>query len=302
MKREFRNLSRRSYELKQDELAAAKRSLYYWWWRYLRLSVDYWWLCQQNGKTRDKTFAKTYSDFGDVFDVYSDFDTWWEANGTRLFAYQITPPKVDYYSEDEFLLRRRENWYHQILVPKFFTKTEILKQIDTLFEGFKPQPFPEELRAIRTVAPLQGVRKSVLIEVHKTWCLNDAIRRAKIAGALINPMRYTQYWMGNALDLRGSESKVKRYSKSQADYENLAMRVKVNRYLSRADMLIKNVEVGIFPSVKPVETRQYWTRKQQMEMQLAVDAGHWISPESRTSGIRKLLGISIEGDDEADNC
>lgn len=290
MGREFRNLSRRNYELKRDELAAAKRSLYFWWWKFLRLSPDYWWLCQQKGKTRDKEFAKTYRDFGDVFDVYGDFDLWWGAHGEGLFAYQLSPPKVNFYDDNEITLRRRRRWYYLVMVPKFFTKTEVLKQLDTLFDRFQPEAFPEELSSRRSMASLQGIRKPVLIEAFKVWCLNAAIQRGKADGSLQQPQRYTQFWIGKTLGLREADGRVKRYDKRKEDCENLAMRVKVNRYLSKVHALIRNVEVGIFPSVRMPEPRRYWTLQQERDLQKAIKDGLWLSPEAASEEITCRFG------------
>ena len=43
-----------TFKTEAEELQAALDSPQYWWWRYLRVSKDYWWVCQQNGNTLDK--------------------------------------------------------------------------------------------------------------------------------------------------------------------------------------------------------------------------------------------------------
>ena len=36
-----------TYRNEADELRGALESTQRWWWEYLRLSKDYWWVCQQ---------------------------------------------------------------------------------------------------------------------------------------------------------------------------------------------------------------------------------------------------------------
>jgi hypothetical protein len=67
----------------------------------LRLSKDYWLICQSaqrksdlvvEPKTRDATLASMYRRFGDIHSM--SFEAWWEARGYRVFAEQQTFPKV----------------------------------------------------------------------------------------------------------------------------------------------------------------------------------------------------------------
>ncbi|MEI6838450.1 MAG: hypothetical protein WCK56_11690 [Alcaligenaceae bacterium] len=290
MNPEFESLTKRRYDSEEALLAAAKRSLYYQWWRYLRLSVDYWWLCQERGKTRDKTFAKVYDDFGDLFDAQTDFDSWWQYRGTLLFAYQVSPPSVCLEEDWEALPFPLNRGYRAVRIPTNLTKTEILGQIDKLFDGYKPEPLSEKIASLRRVAPHHGIRKPVLIDTHRVWCLNDAIERGIADGSLTNSSRYTQNWIGNKLELKKvTKRKGFNFESKRAQYDNLAMRVKVNRYLRNATALIRNAEVGMFPSIQSPTNRKYWTRDQEREMKAAIADGHWRSPESADPQITSLL-------------
>ncbi len=290
MNPEFESLTKRRYDSAEALLAAAKRSLYYQWWRYLRLSVDYWWLCQQRGKTRDKTFAKVYDDFGDLFDAQTDFDSWWQYKGTLLFAYQVSPPRVCLEEDWEALPFPLGRGYSGVRIPTHLTKTEILRQMDILFRNHKPTPVPVAIVSPRRVAPHHGIRKSVLLDTHRAWCLNDAIERGIADGSLTRPTLYTQNWIGNKLKLKKPQRRVVKddYGKRLA-LDNTAMRVKVNRYLGNANALIRNAEVGIFPSIQSPTNRKYWTRDQEKEMKAAIAAGLWRSPESADPQITSLL-------------
>ncbi len=68
------------------------RSPYYWWWSYLRLSQDYWWVCQLRGAADDVRLADMYDDFGNVYDM--TFEQWWRTRGISLFNEQVALPKV----------------------------------------------------------------------------------------------------------------------------------------------------------------------------------------------------------------
>lgn len=288
MRRFFPNLSNQKYSQLGLEIAAAKRSLYYWWWRYLRLSEDYWWLCQQKGRTLDKQFAATYKLFGEVFT--KDFGDWWADRGTQVFSYEVDPPKVELISVKEMGYVPPIKWIQPVMVPLHLTKSEILAQLSELLKDHEPKPLPKSIATGHEVEDLRGVRKQVIIAAHRAWCLNDAINRAKITGNLDRPERLTQHWIGKQLGLEPEPDKAKVIRQVQTEkYERLAMRVKVNRYLSKANNIIANVELGKFPVMTPVPERERWSKKQLADKAAALAAGQWTCPESATDEVRSLL-------------
>ena len=289
----FPHIRKRKGISEREEIADAAKSLYYWWWRYLRLSVDYWWLCHEKGKTKCPEFAKVYQDFGNVFQRYGDFDTWWMAKGRRIFAYPLTLPKV---SKAADLTRemswRRRGWYEAIVVPVFYNKARLINEFKALIKDHVPTPRPRELNALRAFAPLRGIKPEVIELMFMTWCVNDAIDRGTANGMLSNPHRYTQYWIGKKLGLSKAKANARPLSQSEAARENSAVRTKVNHYITNANALIKNVELGIFPSVKAPPTLQYWTKAQAKAMDEAIAAGKWVSPESSTPEVIRKIGLS----------
>ena len=97
----LKGLPRLRFKRPGDSLAQAKQSHYRWWWEFLRLSKDYWLICQTaqrksdlvvEPKTRDATLASMYRRFGDIHSM--SFEAWWEARGYRVFAEQQALPKV----------------------------------------------------------------------------------------------------------------------------------------------------------------------------------------------------------------
>jgi len=67
-----------------------KNSVYYLWWEFLRRSDAYKKCCASGGKGKS---SGVYEDFGDVFET--DFKTWWQFDdrGACLFAERL-PPKM----------------------------------------------------------------------------------------------------------------------------------------------------------------------------------------------------------------
>lgn len=290
MRRFFPNLSNQKYSQLGLEIAAAKRSLYYWWWRYMRLSSDYWWLCQQKGRTLDKQFASTYKLFGDVF--VKDFGDWWADRGTQVFSYEVDPPKVELISVKEMQWVPPIKWIQPVMVPLHLTKSEILAQLNELLKDHEPKPLPKSIATGHEVEDLRGVRKQVIIDAHRAWCLNDAINRATITGNLDRPERLTQHWIGKQLGLEPEPDKAKVIRQVQTEkYERLAIRVKVNRYLSKANNIIANVELGKFPVMTQVPERERWSKKQLAEKEGALAARQWVCPESEAKEFQSLLPL-----------
>ena len=301
MRKLYPNLSKGRYPEHVKELAAARRSLYFWWWKYLRLSSDYWWLCQQKGKTTDKAFASVYADFGDVF--ADGFESWWNERGGDIFAYKLDPPRVSVIDKKalfsvgrmppsksfELNHLRDSDEISIVAIPLIYTKSEILSQLSELLKGHLPAPYPQEVSTDYEVGDLRGVRKVALIDSHRVWCLNDAVNREKDGGRLDRPERFTQQWLGRKLSiLPKSDAQKFRSTRVEAN-ERLAIRVKVNRYLSKANLIIKNVEIGNFPVFAPVPETKRWTKKQLVEKQAALISGAWTCPESSAEEVLALL-------------
>ena len=89
----FKSMRRFRHRNREEQLADARKSPYFWWWSYLRLSKDYWWLCQRSTQIcQDERLRKMRRDFGDVYSM--QFDEWWLEHGCHLFAEQIALPSV----------------------------------------------------------------------------------------------------------------------------------------------------------------------------------------------------------------
>ena len=284
----YPKLSRGRYADQHSEVEAAKRSLYYMWWKYLRLSEDYWWVCYFEGKCKDGDLCNTYENFGDVFT--DTFEQWWETNGERLFAFKVDPPKVERIDVRDFN-RSMGQHYEILLVPKYLTKSEIASQVQQVVASHEPSPLPKQFKYDLSVSDTRGMKRAVINGVYDVWCLNQVLQRALELEQLERPERFTQYWIGKKLRvMRADEIGSFVNVESQAAHQ-LAVRVKVNRYLAKARALIANAELGNFPVVKPVEQRERWTKKQQAQIALELAGQRWISPEIDQARFNKMLGL-----------
>lgn len=284
----YPELSNGRYLTVENEIAAAKRSLYYLWWKFLRLSQDYWWLCRFNGKCKDASLRATYSKFGDVFKY--DFDDWWIRYGEALFAFKIDPPKVE-------VIKMRmvdfevEQHYKILIAPKFLTKSEIAKQVRQALKNHTPAKMPNQIKFSLSVSDTRGIKKNVLQTVYQVWCLDQVLQDAKEQGKLDRPTRFTQYWIGKQLGVISDVKSKKAIGIKAQTALQLAVRVKVSRYLSKAQSLISNAEIGKFPVLEPVGARDRWTKKQQAQMDQYLAGRNWISPEIDQAKYNKMIGL-----------
>lgn len=283
-------LSKYWYMNGKDELAAAERSLYYLWWRYLRLSEDYYWACMFNGQCRDKRIANTYALFNDVF--RRQFDIWWSAKAPQLFAMKMAPLKVEILSPLSEMPHPYLEWDDFVLlaVPKFLTTTEILDGVTKALVGHQRAPLPHEIAYTLAASNTRGVNKQVLRKMIDVWGLSQVLLDAKESGELARPGRFTQYWIGDKLNVMSQADKRSIVGlKAQAKHR-LAVRVKVNRYLANAKALISNAALGQFPVLKKVgDFHDLWTPEQLAHIRTTLKGRRWISPEIDKEKFQAML-------------
>lgn len=284
-----------SYKNEEEELRGALESVQRWWWEYLRLSKDYWWVCQQKGNTLDKELKGMWQDFGDVYGF--SFEYWWRHKGRKIFVEQIKLPHVkkldEYFSN---VSPTRDN-YLIVEIPLNLSERTIARQV--LAEIRK---HPNRIAATknqrgrisnakRPLAKLAGVRKDILKRAHEIWCLNYLVKLAKQEGSVIGAPfnKMTTHQMGVGLKLvRNCMPKVGDGIILGRKKRN-GMKVAISRMLARADVLIANAEIGKFPSFDKVEPRKRWTEDQQRELDAAVARGEWQPPAINIEELKMLF-------------
>jgi hypothetical protein len=245
----------------EEEAARAATSVRRWWWEFLRLSKDYWLICQTTkgsfANTKDERLARVYRDFGNIHDC--TFEEWWIRRGSMIFHEETEAPKV---REIEGHYRsgpnqRRHEGRVLIEIPIALTKRTVQRQIGRILKNYQDQRPRNVLELSTSRYPINPVRYRLetLQRMHEVWCLHreligkpDAFGQKQDSRAEKNDL----FRIGKLLNLnyeytRPHEDEFKMRS------NQIKMRIIVSRYLRRANQLIANVEHGQFPLFKDVE-------------------------------------------------
>jgi hypothetical protein len=221
-----------------------KRSPYYWWWAYLRRSKAYIHCCTEGG---GGPLANLYADFGDVRDA--DFHKWWTTGqrGANLFAEQrleavfgeLASPahwNSAWSSEDVMIVAVPLRESNRRLKGKF---AELL---DSRLKRSRGRP---ALASVTQTACYPLARNYTVqnlertLEAYDLWLANQALPK---------PERKTLWEIGVEMRFNRDAS---RQALSKTSAERLLGRnmlgAHVKRYVSQAQMIIKNVENGVFP-------------------------------------------------------
>lgn len=289
--RVIKGLRQLRYSDLNDEYRAARKSLYFWWWSYLRLSKDYWWLCQQNGATLDTDLLGMWRDFGNVFDT--EFWSWWKDKGRDLFAEQVRLPHVRAIDPNEADLNPPEQ--HVVVeIPLNLTERTIARQVLAIVRAHTNRQVKPISRARRQLYQLRGVRAAVIRDAHDIWCIHHVIELAKqpnsTIGAPLNCMKHGE--VGIKLRLVASCMPKHTDIEDKARMKRNGMKVAVSRMLTRANALIANAEIGLFPCTAKLTPRERWTVEQLTALNDAVAQGQWQPPSANVKEVKQLLHLS----------
>jgi hypothetical protein len=271
----------------EDSLAVAKEGVHRWWWEFLRLSKDYWLVCQtsQKGKveTQDKELAKVYKAFGNVYNC--TFDDWWIDRGSWVFREQDQFPKVK-----EVVRNPRERASHKypaehvwIDIPLKLSRRTIQRQIGRILDLHEEQRLNNRLEMSTSMFKLNPVqyRLHTLRKMHELHSLHRelvekpaALRAKKKDGAYAK--RADLFRIGKLLQISPSNESLRGAVDEIFKRQN-RMRASVSRLLKRSELLIANVEQGVFPSFKPVKPQESMRfNSRQLEMHKELEAEWWL--------------------------
>lgn len=270
----FKGMRRFRYVRPDVLLTDAKQSPYYWWWAYLRLSKDYWWVCQCQGKADDARLRSMYRDFGDVFTM--DFEQWWRSKGQTLFAERISPPEVRELDHVNMRLSPGIASHLLLEIPLNLTEATIVKQVKKILRNHPSREVERRSSAKRPLAKFTGIRKDLLQLAHMTWQMHwlsrdptQTYRIGQVQGSK------SLYQIGKELRLvKTCMPQVTDNAERAAKRVN-GMKVAVSRMLVRANNLAANAAIGVFPSVQTLDTPILWRPVQQQKLSEAVAAGLW---------------------------
>ncbi len=285
----YKGMPRLRYKNTAEELSDAYGSPYRLWRDYLRISRDYWWVCQQQGNTLDEDLRSMWEDFGDVYTL--NFNDWWRNKGRQLFSEQVRLPAVKQVNNE--LSNLSSNYQQNLIVeiPLNLTERTISRQLMAIVRAQAHRDVKRVSYAKRSLKKLVGIRKQVLKRAHDIWCVNHLAKLAKQEGSTIgapfNKMTTHQMGIGFRL-VRNCMPKVGESIDTSKKKRN-GMKVAVSRMLNRADALIANAEIGKFPSFDKLESRQRWSEKQQKELDAAIARGEWQPPAADVENFRKMF-------------
>jgi len=247
----------RSRDLTAETRRAAV-SVRRWWWEFLRLSKDYWLVCQTskglNARTKDERLARVYRDFGSIFDC--TFEEWWKRRGASAFWEEMESPRV-HEIEGEYYSRANDREGKILIeIPIVLTKLTAQRQVGKILKRYESMRPRNVLELSTSRYPINPVRYQLdtLQRMHEVWCLHrELILKPKALGTKRNHRdeKNDLFRIGSLLNLsyeyvRPSANELEMRSRQRK------MRVIVSRYLRRANQLIANVEHGRFPVFKDV--------------------------------------------------
>ena len=254
----------RRHKTPEMSLLEAQNSVYRWWWEYLRLSKDYWLVCQTSKpgsiQTQDQKLRRVYRGFGDIFS--SSFDDWWLDRGYRIFSEQEKFPKVAVVPSRPGERERQVPTDDKIWVeiPLKLSKRTIQKQLGKLLDEYESKRLRRRLELTSADFKVNAVQFGThqLQKVHEVHALHRELidkpkwLRRHQPDMVEGEARADLFRIGKLLRLSLSNEELTGEPKVVRARQN-RMRVAVSRFLKNSKLLIANVEQGTFPSYKAVE-------------------------------------------------
>jgi hypothetical protein len=266
----------------EEEIELAKKSVRRWWWEYLRLSKDYWLICmtsssRANARTIDDRYKTLYKHFGNVHDC--NFETWYERDGSAIFQEREAFDKViEVDDELSNITQEREN---RILldVPLSLSVKAINKQIGRILkqhETHRPANLLENSSSLYPINPIK-FRLLSLKRMHEVWCLHRELIAKPIAIGEVPTtyvLRADLFRVGAVLNI--SPENARQTNEIDERHKRLnRMRATVGRYLSKANLLISNVERGVFPAYDKKEQNRNIFSERQKAIHKELDVEWW---------------------------
>lgn len=270
----FKGMRRFRYARDEALLNDAVRSPYYWWWAYLRLSKDYWWVCQRHGVADDLRLRAMYSDFGKVYEM--TFEQWWVKRGVRLFSEQVALPAVRQLNANDLQLSKELERHLLLEIPVNLTEKTIISQVRKLLRQHPEREVVRKSNAQRKLAKLIGIRQDVIESAYAVWRVHYESRDGRVIqniGQVQGAKSF--YQIGKELRLVRTCMPAPTDGKELAAKKINGMKVAVSRMLTRANNLIDNAAVGVFPSIQAVREPIIWREVQQKKLAEAIAAGKW---------------------------
>jgi len=270
-----------------ESLESVREREHRWWWEFLRLSKDYWMVCQtsqeRKTETQDRELARVYRAFGDIHE--RSFDEWWLDRGNWVFREQERFPSV------KELARHPRDRAHQKLfadhlwvdIPLKLSRRTIQRQLGKILDQYEALRLDNRLGLSTSKFKLNPVqfRLHTLKKMYEIYSLHrelidkpNALHPKKRHAAGLEH-RADLFRIGKLMRVSPSNEILRGEAEEIFKRQN-RMRASVSRLLNRTDLLIANVEQGVFPSFKPLappERARF--NSHQLEMHKALEQQWW---------------------------
>jgi hypothetical protein len=259
----LKGFSRLRFKSAEESLEDAKTSVRRWWWEYLRLSKDYWLICQTSKpyrvETQDERLADIYRAWGDIHNC--TFEEWWLERGPSVFREKEAFPKVA-----EIPRKPKERFQTKMLedhiwidIPLKLSKRTIQRQLGKILEAHQEQRLRNRLGLSTSEFKINPVqfRLHTLQKMHEVFSLHRELiekpalfNKGKISHTTTTD-KADLFRIGKALRISPSNESLIGEPNEVIKRQN-RMRASVGRLLNRSSMLVANCEIGVFPSFKSV--------------------------------------------------
>jgi len=269
----FKGMRQLRYKHQDDMLRDAIRSPYYWWWAFLRLSRDYWWVCHRRGAVGDSRLKAMYRDFGNVYEM--TFQEWFLRRGKRLLSEELALPAGRKLVATNLELSRPLGMHLILEIPLNMTEKSIISQVRNQLRIHPDREVERISTAKRKLAKLIGIRQDVIESAYSVWKLHHESRDGRVVGKVGQPHgSKSLYQIGKELRLVRSCMPVATDNRERAAKRVNGMKVAVSRMMTRANNLIENAAIGVFPSIQPLKGEIEYSTQQLTRMLEAV-AHNW---------------------------
>lgn len=285
----------------EDSLESAREGVHRWWWEFLRLSKNYWLVCQTSGRmaeTNDEDLARVYQAFGNVYDC--SFDDWWLDRGSRVFREQERFPKVtvvDRNPRNRTSQRPIED-HIWVDIPLKLSRRTIQRKIGEILEAYEEQRLRNRLELSTSNFKLNPVqyRINTLKKMYEIYILHrELIAKPEALRKLGAEERYEKradlFRIGVLMRVSPSNESLRGDAKEIFKRQN-RMRASVSRMLKRTELVIDNLEQGIFPSFQPVirsNAPRFNRRQLQSHKELELD--WWTYQLTSTLASKKIEDV-----------
>jgi hypothetical protein len=270
----IKGMGRLRYASPDSALIAAYKSPYFWWWSFLRISKDYWWAVQREGRVNDERLRKMYFDFRDVYS--QTFKDWWLERGVELFRERVSLPKVRVVNSLKPTLTKPVADYLVLEIPTHLTERTIIAQVRKQLRFLDSRVVKRQNKSRRPLAKLTGIRSSSFEMAFNVWRLFHQSRDGRVVTRVGQQLgSKSLYQIGKELQLVKNCMPVSGERKEISDRKINGMKVATSRMLKRAENLIANATLGEFPIVTAPKDALIWSRGVQEKLNQAVTEGKW---------------------------